>query len=106
MDRTRQSECAVAVPAGAANRHSVTHNTDGRVCDLQPRPVDRDEMSDPVFEFVIEEAPNPAQVPQTLFADIGDEEDGPDGFNPGFIERAGDGEDDGQAATIISDAGA
>src|SRR5262249_26994761 len=63
-NRTRHSECAVAVPAGAANRHSVPHNTDGRVCDTQPRPVNRDEMRDLAFEFVIEEAPNPAQVPQ------------------------------------------
>src|SRR5262249_19679246 len=47
-----------------------------------------------------------AQIAQPFFADVGDEEDRPFGFDLRLVQGASDGEDDGQAATIISDAGA
>src|SRR6266545_7112531 len=105
MDRVRDAERAVAVSARPFVGDSVSKAADADVRDAHPGAVDRDEPVDAALELLIKEVLHTPQIPQALFPNRRDERDGAVRLSAAPGERPYDGEQHGQAAAVIADAG-
>ena len=72
---------------------------------LHVRSVDGKECLDPVLIFaLVEQMADAAQVAQAFLADIADEQNIVPGANAGRVQRPHIGEQDGEAARVVTDA--
>ena len=104
VDRIGNAERAVAVAARSFVGDAIAMAADRAARDAEPRVVDGDEVVDFSFELFAEQIAHAAQVARPFLADVADEVDGAVGLHAGFLERADDGENDGEPAVVVADA--
>ncbi len=104
---TDEAEGAVAVAAGAFERRAIPLAADGAVGDVvaAARAVHRDEGLDAVFVGPFqEEVLHAAQVAESFFADVADEEDVALRRDAGCVHRANDRQQHRERSRVVADA--
>ncbi len=92
--------------AGTGEGDAVAIAADANVGDASGfARFDRDEIVDAAFECGAEELFHAAKVAGTLFADVGDEGDGASSGEVGVVHGVDDGEQSGESAAVVADAG-
>ncbi len=101
-----EAEGSVGVAAGAGEGDLVAKAADADGYDVgEVVAVDGDEAVDLAFEGGVEEGLGAAGIAEAFLADVGDKGDGAAGFEGGGLEGVDEGEEAGEAAAIVADAG-
>ena len=104
MNRIGDAKGAVTVATRPFVRHAITFAADAVMLEVQPDPVDGDEIVDSPLQAVREQVPRPTQVSLPFLTDVADEIHGAGGLHVRALKGARNGQHHGETATVIPDA--